>query len=663
MRSVYPCSVLYLMAGLLCLQLLKGQEGKVIDSLKHQLRVTANDSARFRAWGNLAWEYAITRDKLDTARLYADSIRQLGIFKKDSAAQILAEFYYGVVCRFSSKFEEGLQHLNRYVAFYEATGDSLKLTAGLFQIAVIQQLTGNLSAALSNYLRLLKIYQSFNMSESVATTLHSIGHIQRKLGKPEEAIKSYLASITIKEQINDITGLSMSYESLGNTYGEMELYDQSAIYLRRALDFARDGNRAYGIASVTENLGNLYLAMGQYSKALDYHLEALKIRQELPSKKDLAESLNKVGSTYAKLGHTQKAEDYLLRSLALSRDMDAKPLIMSNYEALTGLNAAIGDYQKAFEYQSLYASLKDSIFNEQTLRQLHELETRYETEQKEHQIELLNREKELQLAKHRRQVLLRNLLVGILVLISLVAWLIVNTLRQRLKNQKLIAAKNEEIKITRLKEELGVLEMKALRSQMNPHFLFNCMNSINRMILSGDNDHASRYLTKFSKLVRLMLENSENPRVSLQDELEMLTAYIDLEAIRFKGKIDYTIKVNDEVDKENTFIPSMLLQPFVENAIWHGLMHLDKTGHLSISIHEKDNFLHCHIVDNGIGREASMKLTTHAKAKKKSLGIKLTEQRLRLLSQTKVKELIKIIDLKDEENRAAGTQVNILIPK
>ncbi len=117
MPPVFRIFFQYMLGGLLCLQPLMGREGKVIDSLKHQLRVTASDSARFRAWGNLAWEYAITRDKLDTARLYADSIRQLGIFKKDSAAQILAEFYYGVVCRFSRKFEEGLQHLNRYVEF------------------------------------------------------------------------------------------------------------------------------------------------------------------------------------------------------------------------------------------------------------------------------------------------------------------------------------------------------------------------------------------------------------------------------------------------------------------------------------------------------------------------------------------------------------------
>jgi sensor histidine kinase YesM len=205
--------------------------------------------------------------------------------------------------------------------------------------------------------------------------------------------------------------------------------------------------------------------------------------------------------------------------------------------------------------------------------------------------------------------------------------------------------------------------MKALRAQMNPHFLFNCMNSINTMILRDDNANASKYLTKFSKLVRLMLENSEKPKVTLQDELDMLNAYVVLESIRFKGKITYDLEVSKDIDKETTLIPSMILQPFVENAIWHGLLHTTKkTGKLSIKVSEKDDFLQCSILDNGVGREAALKLHKKATTKNKSMGIKITTDRLRLLAKEKIEQVVKIIDLKDDKNNSLGTQVDILIP-
>ena len=137
-------------------------------------------------------------------------------------------------------------------------------------------------------------------------------------------------------------------------------------------------------------------------------------------------------------------------------------------------------------------------------------------------------------------------------------------MHQRLKNQKLISAKNEEVKVATLREQMSTLEMKALRAQMNPHFLFNSLNSINTLILKGENKEAGEYLTKFSKLVRLMLENSETSKVNLKAEIDMLSSYIELESLRFKNKIEYKITVDESIDKEASHLPSMILQPFVE---------------------------------------------------------------------------------------------------
>jgi LytS/YehU family sensor histidine kinase len=190
------------------------------------------------------------------------------------------------------------------------------------------------------------------------------------------------------------------------------------------------------------------------------------------------------------------------------------------------------------------------------------------------------------------------------------------------------------------------------------------MNSINRMILNGETENASLYLTKFSKLVRLILENAERTNVSLENELTLLESYIQLEELRFKGKIGYKISVDEALEKENTFLPSMVLQPFVENAIWHGLMHkqADEKGIINIDIREENDRLLCTIEDNGVGREKAQQLREKSVLKNKSMGMKITEERLRLLSQERLEQLIRVTDLKDALDHALGTRVEINIP-
>jgi sensor histidine kinase YesM len=184
------------------------------------------------------------------------------------------------------------------------------------------------------------------------------------------------------------------------------------------------------------------------------------------------------------------------------------------------------------------------------------------------------------------------------------------------------------------------------------------------MIRNGDNKNASGYLTKFSKLIRSILENAEDTEVSLKNELAMLESYIQLEVLRFKENIDYEIQVQKDIDPENTYLPSMVLQPFVENAIWHGLWHKKEAakGKISILINQKQDQLVCLIEDNGVGRQKAFEMKQKSILKSKSLGLKITEERLRLLSKELKKQLICITDLKDQAGIALGTRVEINIP-
>jgi LytS/YehU family sensor histidine kinase len=402
--------------------------------------------------------------------------------------------------------------------------------------------------------------------------------------------------------------------------------------------------------------------MSDYKKALEYQFKALKIFEKGPNKSQLAATHKKLGYTYLKNKDFLHAEEFLGKSLALSQSLGAKPLVLENYEYLALLYELKEQPYRALKFQKLLSKTKDSILNEESIKQVNRLTAKYETAEKEKEIALLTKEKEIQEKEARRKATRTNAIIGGLAAILLLAILLFYIFRQRVRNQKMVTQKNAEITEVSFKQQLSELEMKALRAQMNPHFVFNCLNSINRMILGGDIKDASGYLTKFSRLIRKVLENSEKNMVSVADELTMLKAYIQLESLRFKGKISYKTEIDKNLNLDSTFIPSMVLQPLVENAIWHGLMHKEKGGTIKLSIAKDQDILKCSIEDDGVGRDNNNALDNGSFMKEQSMGLKLTAERLKIMGKIGLKRFIDIIDLKDENNEAIGTRVDLLIP-
>ncbi len=219
----------------------------------------------------------------------------------------------------------------------------------------------------------------------------------------------------------------------------------------------------------------------------------------------------------------------------------------------------------------------------------------------------------------------------------------------------------KERQLANLRHKTGELEMQALRAQMNPHFIFNCLSSINHFILKNDSEMASEYLTKFSRLIRMVLNNSKNPLINLDDELEMLRLYIDLERLRFNHSFDYSINYYNHFDISSIFIPPLLLQPFAENAIWHGLMNKKERGILDIGLELDNNVLKCYITDNGIGRKNAETLKSKSAEKQKSLGMQITAERLALFNNDGDQTIFNVEDLVDASGGAAGTRVTLKI--
>lgn len=214
------------------------------------------------------------------------------------------------------------------------------------------------------------------------------------------------------------------------------------------------------------------------------------------------------------------------------------------------------------------------------------------------------------------------------------------------------------------KVEMSKIELKALRSQMNPHFIFNSLNAIQHYIFNTKSEEAVKYLNKFARLIRVILNNSEKPSVTVGEDLEALKLYLELEQMRFEGKFDYEIIIDETVDIDYDIMPPLLMQPYVENAILHGLNPKPSPGKLSIKLHTENNFLICTISDNGIGREKAAEIRRTMPVKNhKSMGMKITEDRLRILNEINSSHLsVVVTDLINTQGESTGTKVELFVP-
>lgn len=246
------------------------------------------------------------------------------------------------------------------------------------------------------------------------------------------------------------------------------------------------------------------------------------------------------------------------------------------------------------------------------------------------------------------------ILSGVALITLTLAWMI----RSRIQR-----IHQKEIEQTEINKQMAELELKALRSQMNPHFMFNSLNSVKNYILHAEPKLAAEYLSNFAHLIRLILQNSREKAISLQEELETLLLYIELEQIRFDNRFEFNCVVEEGFSMEQVMIPPMLLQPYVENAIWHGLMHKKEKGHLSLRFAAEGNMIACTIEDDGVGRSKAAEMKSLSANTYKSMGMGITRDRIEIMNKMDAMGIsTEVIDKTDHTGKSAGTKVIVRIP-
>jgi LytS/YehU family sensor histidine kinase len=240
-------------------------------------------------------------------------------------------------------------------------------------------------------------------------------------------------------------------------------------------------------------------------------------------------------------------------------------------------------------------------------------------------------------------------------ILTTIATLLGNKLKQ-LESEQSLEAKQQEL--ASINEQLAEARLSALQAQMNPHFVFNALNSIKRMILDGDNEMASRYLSKFALMIRMTLEHSKEIFVTLDENIEYLKAYLNMEQLRFGDSFSYTIQTDEIIDVEEVLIPSLMIQPLVENAIWHGLMQAEWDKKIQVTFSQIQNKIICTVEDNGIGIRQSEKLREKQRPLHRSVGLQNLQKRIRIMNEKYDTEcVLAITDLANEGHSGSGTRV------
>lgn len=322
---------------------------------------------------------------------------------------------------------------------------------------------------------------------------------------------------------------------------------------------------------------------------------------------------------------------------------------MAAHEALARLNHRMGRDGQAYDHHVRYAALKDSLFNEESSKRIQDLRMRYEVDLKDKQLELLERTRELQQAKLDRQRALFYYLVGGVIVLLVFGWVAIHLyLKQRR---------------SAFQRALLETEQKALRAQMNPHFIFNVLNSIQYFASRHDTDSVVLYLRKFTRLIRAILEQSRTPLIPLSQEIATLTLYLELEKMRFEDKFDHRIEVAPGLRPEALRIPGMLVQPIVENAIKHGITHKEGEAQVDIRFEDAGDLLRCTVTDNGIGRDAARMHSGAGENGHLSAATDIIRERMEALSTIHgLRSTCTTEDLTDRNGRAVGTRVVLDMP-
>lgn len=449
------------------------------------------------------------------------------------------------------------------------------------------------------------------------------------------------------------------YINLMATYIKLDALDTALHYGKKAESMVRRVGSGRSLANVYNNMGSIHEKKAQWTEAREYFEKAHSQFVALKDQPGTIKTLNNLGNLYTKEGHFPKALERLLEARQLLEQGGNIYSLRHNYEMLISAYHKLDEHEAAFQTQQKLMHLKDSILGIEQRQGIERLKTEYETEKKEMLLKQANQEKELaQLsASKERSRLIQGSALGGTLLLSLAFYL--RLFKAKKQKQLLSLELNYSQQQRKLEADYNNAELKAIKAQMNPHFLFNAMSSVQGLILDNKKKEACTYLARLSAMVRKNLELTARQYVEAREELELIETYLKLEQMRLGKSFHYQLTGAEQLKAIQ--LPAMIIQPFLENAIKHGLLHKPGTKSLRISFELKEVLL-CTITDNGVGREKAEAYNSQFKKQHQSFSTEAIRRRFELLQEESESSLgFETQDIV-EQGQALGTQVVLRMP-
>ncbi|WP_083702074.1 tetratricopeptide repeat protein [Mangrovimonas sp. DI 80] len=585
-----------------------------------------------------------------------DSIKMKTLATMAEASNYLeAECYaynsLGVIYRNISHYEIAIENHKKAYELSESANNIELQVICLNMLGVVYRRMDLVKPALDYHKKALDLANSqqpltTELKHSIAVSQNSMGNIYLALNQYDMALKQFTKSLVIEKEQDNILGLAINYQNIGYANEAKGLLDEALIDYKTSLEYNNQINSDIGRVICNNSIAQIYIKQGKPQEAKEIIEDALKMALMEGDQLYIASSYINLGWAQNELGLHNEAENNLKTALDIGTKYGLKGSKVEANKHLSELYQKLGNYKAALEKYKDYIAEEETILNERNLQYVNDIIIQYESEIKNNQIRVLASENELVKSK-----LLRNQKIfwySLIALILIAGGIITVNRHRQLKQEK----------------QILTLEQDMLRSQMNPHFIFNSLNSIKLYIINNEKENAVYYLNKFSKLIRKILIASTEKEISLEDELDTMKLYMNIENIRFSNEIDFKVKIDDNINTANVKLPSLILQPFLENALWHGLS--SKKEDKKIVLHASkttDDYVTISIKDNGIGRIESEKINKNKLLKRKSVGIALTKARLSNFYKTYTSPYkIEVEDLYDTNHKPTGTKVIIHIP-
>ncbi|MDN4166266.1 tetratricopeptide repeat protein [Cytophagales bacterium LB-30] len=565
---------------------------------------------------------------------YADAFEtaeKAGVFTIQSKANNGMAICYGMM----GEYPSAIEYFQRTIEISKPINDLTRVADGYNGLGVVYKRLGDYPQSLVYYTQALATYDSAKDIMGLAAAYANVGVLYDLMKEPVKALEYYQKAIAIYTKENNPLQVSIAKSNIGVLYVDEKRYDEALEIFKYNLRVYDSLKRDAEAINTSNNIAHVYVKQGKYADADVLLKKNLQLAKELSMKQEQTSIYSNLVEVALATGDLDDAIRYANEHLNLVLELKSKYLLAEAYEVLSRVYEKRREYSKALEAYKEHKAWSDSVYNEDNARAFLAQEVKIEVLEKNKQLAEQTLRLEFLQAQVQQETRQKWLLAIVSVLLLASGILFFQKFTQRKRMNALLEEKNERIskQNARIEEMNYQLENRMLRAQINPHFIFNSLSSIQHFITGDDKHAALKYLTKFSHLLRQVLESSINGNVLLREELKLLEMYLELEALRFDNNFSFDIYVNDSLDPDTVEIPTMILQPLIENAILHGLIPKQGDRKLNISFEADSDMMEIRIEDNGIGRDASRKMQEGKIRQNPSRGLAVTEQRLSVLRE------------------------------